>query len=293
MTASPISNFSSLLEIAFGMNAVSGVIQVRVKDDYALLRQHLSSAASEYCDESEGESTSVRDLLTKVSRRFSKRLEGASQACSALVIAFCIISLFLLLLSSLNPSCSIGNMATATIVSLLITGPILILAIFIVLSKANAINAINQVQRICFELESSCLHPSGVISMKRIGERVGISMPSHDKGVLDRLAAWLAGVRTIKVNMSEIEPEVANLLKTEGKEFTEENAYEGVSKAMGFLFLLYEKEKRSPGSMLRFSGNGKDIDIPISKIIDGIAHGKDPAEILSLDNPESDESTRI
>jgi len=45
--------------------------------------------------------------------------------------------------------------------------------------------------------------------------------------------------------------------------------------------------------VLRFSGNGKDIDIPISKIFDGLAHGKDPAEILSLDNPDSDESTSV
>jgi len=246
MSAQPISNFSSLLEIAFGMNAVSGVIQVRVKDDYALLKKHLSSAASEYCDESEGESSSARDLLSKVSRRFNKRLGGASKACSALVIVFCIISLFLLLLSSLDPSYSIGNMATVTIVSLLIAGPILILAIFIVLSKANAINAINQVQLICFELESSGLHPSGLISVKRLGEKVGIRMPSHDKGVLDRLAAWLAGERQIKVNMSEITPAAAELLKAEGKEFTEENVYEGLSKSMGFLFMLYKRENAHP-----------------------------------------------
>jgi hypothetical protein len=209
------------------------------------------------------------------------------------VITFCIISLILLLLSSLNPAYSIGNIVTATVVSLLIIGPISILTIFIVLSKVNAIKAINQIQRICFDLESSGLHPSGVISMKRIGESVGVSMPSHGNGVLDRLAAWLAGVRSFKLNMSEIEPEMTSLLKSKGKEFTEENVCEELSKSTGFLLMLYEKEQRSPGSMLRLSRNGENIDIPIRDIIDGIAHGKNPAEILSFDNSESDESSSI
>lgn len=287
MTAAPISSFSSLLEIAFGMNAVSGVIQERVKDDYALFKKHLSSAASEYCDESGGHSSFARDSLNIVSRSFTKRLGKISKACSAIVITFCIAALLLLLTSSLYPSYSIGNIAIIIIVSSLITGPILVLAVSIVLSKASAISAQYQIKRICLDLESNGCHPSGVISMQRIGENIGISMPSDNNGVLHHLAAWLAGERSIKLNMSEIEPELATLLQAEGKDFTEKNAYEEISKSMGFLLMLYEKEKRSPGSTLSISRNGEVKIIPIREILDGVFQDKDPAEIFSFAKSES------
>ncbi|MCP9847898.1 hypothetical protein KBY86_13530 [Synechococcus sp. Lug-A] len=87
--------------------------------------------------------------------------------------------------------------------------------------------------------------------------------------------------------MSEIEPELATLLQAEGKDFTEKNAYEEISKSMGFLLMLYEKEKRSPGSTLSISRNGEVKIIPIREILDGVFQGKDPAEIFSFAKSES------
>ncbi|MDH3664472.1 MAG: hypothetical protein OEU92_31410 [Alphaproteobacteria bacterium] len=143
--AAPLADFSSLLEISFALNVLSGFARTNLHEKIERYEERFSDVVSEYKEEQDQEID--RDLHSSI-EKFLGKLPIISDLITLLIIICAAISVFLLVISSLDSSLALGNLSTTILVLTLVAFPIVATFTFNFIVRIRYMLAIDRLARI-------------------------------------------------------------------------------------------------------------------------------------------------
>lgn len=278
----PLANFSSLLEIAFGLSALSGFVQSKLVHRLEEYDAEIAELRTSYKEEKDDE---IYNAIEDVRNRLSKGLHLTSDVIQVAILTLACTAITLLFVSAILPDFGYTDWLSILIVGAMIGVPILATAVFSLVLDVRHTRAIDALRSLMFDLEKKGLHIDGSISLSRFGKLFGIQIGSRGGGFVNWLVRKLAGYKTITIDFEE--PDIERLNKM--RRMTGQNTEEIIASSIGLVSSLIDNRD---GFMIIKREDGWIKKVPVEKFLSMSGEGELDQFIESLpwEEPETDKT---